>query len=232
MMSWLRKERLAGWGWLSNPLVKRLDWTTANWVCVFHLALTPIYAGLFLLGQLAAGATVYAIAVFLDFVDGALARHQEDQRRDLKERLGEVYTEISFEEESALSLSERLNWRGKTHLGKSLDPFVDKCTFYAALLPLADERLPLWLVLTNLSLAILLTFSRPILRLVRKADGSANRFGKAKMWTEILVISALVLIPPSFDNSLVATGLLVLATVLASVSLGAQFYIALRPTST
>jgi len=84
----------------------------------------------------------------------------------------------------------------------------------------------------SLTLAILLTVARPIKRRLGVGDGAANWFGKRKMWVEIVVIVAAVLVPQSDIRFLVINLLLGVAFLFAVLSLAGQIYSAFtRPSA-
>jgi phosphatidylglycerophosphate synthase len=130
-----------------------------------------------------------------------------------------------------MSFGARLRWPGETQLGKILDPIADKGTFYSVLLPGGLNFLPGWLVYINFLLAIALTVSRPVLRFLYQAEVAANWFGKRKIWFEVLTISSLALLPRDRIGFYCGTAMLAIATALAALSLAAQLWRALRPSS-
>lgn len=218
---WLTNDRLDGVQGLSNRVASWFDWTTSNQITLARLILVIPLSSLLTQGYLVLGTLVGTVSFVMDFLDGALARYHQDR----------AAREITPEEEQFMGIIERLNIRGKSQLGKTLDPLADKATYLGALVPLGIDHLHWSLMAASITLAVVLTVVRPIKRWFGLGDGAANRFGKWKLWCEIAVLVALVFVPVSFGKAIVATLLVILAILLAALSLFGQMYTARPSTS-
>ncbi len=215
---WLTDDRLDSVQSMSDRVASWFAWTTSNKVTLFKIVLALPMAFLFFTGHLVAGCVIYAIACLLDWVDGALARYHADR-----------FPAIAPEIELRMTLRERMNIRGRSLLGKARDPLSDKTTYLGALIPLGLGWANTWLIGLSLLMAVALTIVRPIKSALGLGDGAANRFGKMKMWTEILVISAIVLLPHNIWLCRAGTNLLLgLALTLALLSFAGQLHTARR----
>jgi len=156
----------------------------------------------------------YLLAVYLDFVDGAVARYQQD-RSD---------TPLTPEHESNLSFCKRLKHPGITEMGKWLDPLADKTTNQLMLFALGWNYLSHVLLFSCLGTAAMLTLLRPLKKRLGLSDGRSNGFGKMKMWVEVALIITLFFRPEAFGamipHLLITTALLLFAIGLALLSFG------------
>lgn len=219
--NWLTNDRFDGVQGLSERVAARFAGTTSNKITAFKILLTIPMTFLFIERFIFLGCMLYAIACLLDWVDGALARYHRDR--------GFI---TPPEQEATMSFWARLDIRGKSELGKSLDPFADKLTFFGALIPLGAGYVAWPLIATSAVFAIALTLFRVFKKeLGFIGDGAANRFGKWKMWCEILVISAIVLLPHDAFGKIISTLLLICAVILAFLSFAVQWYTTPRSTS-
>ncbi|PJA45496.1 hypothetical protein CO174_02875 [Candidatus Uhrbacteria bacterium CG_4_9_14_3_um_filter_50_9] len=159
-----------------------LNTTTANWVTIFGGALALMGIGLFQLDLNWAAIGVLTVSFLTDWFDGALGRYQQGDRSPL-----------TREEESELSLWQQINYRGVTHLGRAIDPLVDKIRFIGLLWVLGVGFVPTWIICAMTGFAIALTCIRPLKRLLRLDDGGANRYGKLKVYMEVIAMVILVL---------------------------------------
>lgn len=215
---WLTDDRLESIQTMSDRVASWFAWTTSNKVTLFKIFLALPMAALFVWDHLFLGCVVYTIACLLDWVDGALARYHASR-----------YPVVTPDAERRMTLRQRINIRGRSLLGKALDPLSDKVTYLGALIPLGSGHANGWLLALSVFMAVLLTIVRPIKSAFGLGDGAANRFGKMKMWTEILVISAIVLLPDDNGLSRAATNILLgIAVLLAVLSLAGQLYTARR----
>jgi phosphatidylglycerophosphate synthase len=157
------------------------SWTTANWITIFGgiLAILGIY--LFWINKDRIAISVLTLSFLTDWFDGALGRHQQSDR-----------PHMTREEESRLSILQQINYRGVTHLGRALDPLVDKVRFIGLLWVLGDHIVPRWIMLTITLLAIILILVRPIKRFLQLDPAGANRYGKFKVYSEVISIIILV----------------------------------------
>lgn len=180
--------------WLRNRKFKRVQklsqlvagWTTDHFSpnqitligAFFCLPMLYFYAqdALFL------GTVFFALSRIMDFVDGSLACHQQGSKPPM-----------SWAQEQKLSLLARINYRGVTNFGASLDPFTDKLCNVLAMYVLGWGVVPTWLLIGITVIAFLLT----VKRWLQLGDAKSNRLGKYKMLTEILAIANLILYPQS-----------------------------------
>lgn len=162
----------------------------------------------YLEGLVVLGTLLFTVSQLTDWIDGALARYQKREheagRLDLK--------------------AGRREWLrlGPTELGKKLDPVIDKCRYFAALLPLGWNLLPHALVACALGFAIALTFFREVVRLFWGLKPGANAVGKYKVYVEIGVIACLVFRPLWAPLEIPAVVLFIAATALGGASLFTQ----------
>ncbi len=214
---WLTNDRLTGVQGFSNRVAAQLDWTTANQITAMRFVLAPLLALLFATDHWAAGITLGTFAYILDFLDGAVARYQADRGPRVP----------SYEEER-MNLWQRLGIRGRSQLGKTLDPLADKATYFAVLLPTGLDYVSPWLLIASLFLALALTLMRPIKRLLHLDEGAANRFGKWKLWAEIAALASIVLLPHARPWLELSDFLLFVAVSLACLSLAGHVLTAHR----
>lgn len=166
---------------------------------MYRIAMAITLPIIVMMGWHALAITVFVIAIYLDFVDGAVARYQTDTEKH--------HTDPVFE--ASLTFLSRLRLKGCTETGKWLDPFADKSLIQVTLFTLGWSVLPSALLYFSLGLAILLTLARPIKRWMMKkgwrksADGRANIFGKVKMWLEVALIVELFIVPNDFWQEIV-----------------------------
>lgn len=219
---WLSRDTVDGWKRASDRFASWFDWTAPNLITMAHILAAPLIAALLAawlktgsVPALALAAVVTALALLSDWLDGALARlqHEMDGAPDPSPE------QLAAEE--ALPFFDQLRRRGRTVLGKKLDPIADKATFYSVLLPLGVGFLPGWLIAVNAGIALALTAIRwkRVMRALGLRDAGSNWFGKRKMWAEVFVISALVLlIPWPTLRWWASTGTLLVATAFALLS--------------
>lgn len=189
---------------------------TPNLLSAARILLAVPMAAAFAMDAVAAGAALFLLSAFMDFLDGGLARYQ-----DVLIAAGKLPPV------RAGRLPVLLRSYGGTKAGIWLDPLSDKVAVWAALASLGWNALPRWLLLAGLGLALLLTLARPIKSALGLGEGKANAFGKMKMWTESATVLFLCLRPVFGDGSgahrALATAGLALAVVLAGLSLIFQF---------
>ena len=170
---------------LSRNIGRTFGVVAANWITLFGglLALLGIY--LFTVDHDWLAILVLTISFLSDSFDGLVSRYHESLRRaaDL--------SPLTLKEESDLSWWERFNHLGVTHLGRWLDPLVDKIRFIGLLWVIGHS--PSWMTISLTVMAGLLTLVRPILRMLELGDGAANSFGKRKMHLEVISMALLVL---------------------------------------
>lgn len=171
----------AGAQWVARFLSPYL---TANQVTLIGLFACLPMTLLFLNDEYVAAALFLTFSLLTDFADGALAHYQQGTQ-----------TERSLVAEQQLTLAQRINERGVTHLGKALDPFVDKVRFFCVLYALGFGMVASWLVVSLTVVAVVLTLIRPIKERYGWGDSRANRFGKFKIWAEIVGMILLVCYP-------------------------------------
>lgn len=202
--------------YINNRWIRRFsDWnarllghsTTANMISVQRI-LFGLIAVVFLQTKgVYIALALYLFAVYLDFVDGAVARYQQDLLPE----------QLPAEEERKLNFLDRLRHPGVTEMGKWLDPLADKTINQLMLFALGWNYLPHMLLYGCLGMAILLTLLRPMKKRLKLGDGRANGFGKTKMWTEVVLILCLFLRPEALGLMIPH---LVLSIVLAIFAIG------------
>ncbi|MBI4713874.1 hypothetical protein HY771_01685 [Candidatus Uhrbacteria bacterium] len=173
--------------WLSDHLtgnqVTIIGWLICLPMCVF-----------FLLDQYIAGAILLTVSLVADFADGALSRYQQDKK-----------CAMSLEEEMRLTLWQRICFRGVTHLGRTLDPLADKLRFFIVLFSIGIGYVANSIIAGLAVVAVCLTIIRPIKQFFKLDNVSSNRFGKIKIWAEIVGMSFLVFMPEGFRSSTIST---------------------------
>ncbi len=169
--------------WQAQPLSR---WLTGNQLTVIGFLLCLPMTMLYLLDFYWGASMLLLVSAWTDWMDGAVAHIHQGLR-----------PAMSLEEERRLGVMARINYRGVTHLGKSLDPFTDKVRFFCTLYPLGWGVVSGWLIIALTVVAIALTVVRPVKRWYGMGDGRSNRFGKIKVWAEYVAITFLVLAPTS-----------------------------------
>lgn len=166
---------------ISTWIGKTLGFTSANAITLFGGVMALIGILLFGVDQDWPAVACLIISFLTDWWDGCVARfHQGD--RSL----------MSREDEALLTFGERLNYRGVTHLGRALDPFIDKIRFIGLLWTIGLEYVDEGVAVLMTGLAVLLTLVRPAKRLLKLDPGGANFWGKRKVYAEVVFIVALV----------------------------------------
>jgi phosphatidylglycerophosphate synthase len=190
LIRWLNGETTAGrLRRMSDWAAARLDaipGATPNRVTAMGLVLALIATFMFATGGIVLGAVFCTLSYVTDFLDGALARYQDDR-----------LTDADRETES------RKNWlakRGKTEdeaifSGASFDPFVDKVRYFGALITLGLGRLWWPLVAIGGFFALALTIGRPVVTKLKLSKGRANWLGKHKVHVEAALLVWLVFVP-------------------------------------
>lgn len=166
---------------ISQRIGKALSFTSATWITIFGGLLAMIGIPLFLADHDWWAILVLTVSFLTDWWDGCLARFHQGTR-----------PEMTREEESQLSLWAQLNYRGVTHLGRSVDPLVDKVRFIGLMWALGYRVLDLGAMILLTLIAIFLTLVRPIKALLKLDHGGSNRWGKMKVYSEVMLIVILV----------------------------------------
>lgn len=171
----------------SDFQARMFGWTSANMISVYRILIAACLPPLIVMGLTVPAVGIFVLAVYLDFIDGAVARYQQDK----------MGFRTDPEEEAALPFFARLRLKGCTETGKWLDPFSDKFLIQTALFSVGWGILPLPFLLSGLMLSVALTLVRPVKSWMKRrglrktADGRANAFGKIKMWCEVATVIAL-----------------------------------------
>ena len=203
LRSWLEDDSRVGWlRRLSDWAARGLDavpGTTPNRVTALGLVLALFATFLFAAGGIVLGALLCTASYLTDFLDGALARYQDErmtpEERDAERRKHWMLRRGKTEEEAILS-------------GAAFDPFVDKVRYFGALLALGIGRLWWPLIALGGLFALALTVGRPIVTRLKLSKGKANWLGKHKVHVEAALIAWLVFVPartlPAGDDILLA----------------------------
>lgn len=244
--NWHERDSFSAVRPFSDKIASWFDWTTPNLVTLAGLLLALPMIACFAFGATAAGAILFALSAMTDFVDGALARYQDDRMkaraRECVARHDKHYpnepldVRVQKAYEALLDAERRHNWllrRGKTEEGRiltgtSFDPFVDKVRYLGVLLPLGWSVLFQPFIMASAAFALCLTIGRPIFAVKDKNRGKANRWGKFKAHAEILLVTALVLLPRHGSWLAPAHVLFAAATALGAMSLGGQVWTLVR----
>jgi len=190
--AWLRRDRFDAVQPLSMRVAAFFDpMFTANQMTLVGLALCfPAWA-FYSEGWMVCGTIAMTLSLSTDWFDGAIGRFQEE-----KYRASIGLSPMSLEEEKCVSIEGLILFRGVTHLGRSLDPFVDKIRLLVFLLTIGQEVISTLLIWLIVGTGVLLTIIRPIKTWLKVDDASANRFGKFKIFVEMGGMSALVFLSP------------------------------------
>ncbi|MBT5808274.1 CDP-alcohol phosphatidyltransferase family protein [Candidatus Uhrbacteria bacterium] len=175
---------------ISQFIARKLNFTTGNWITLVGLFLAMygielFHADLGLHGEWGAVALL-TLSFLTDWWDGLVSKYQQVHEG------GGLEHGISLEDELKMSFVERMNHRGTTHLGKKLDPLVDKVRFIGLLWVVGEGFIDESMVWALTFMAALLVIVRPIKRLLMLGDASSNWFGRRKVYFEVLVIAMLV----------------------------------------
>lgn len=172
---------------ISRTIAKTFGFIPANCITLFGgwLAFLGIY--LFTVNSDWLAILVLTASFLTDSFDGLVSRYHESLRH------AAGLSPLSLREESDLSWWERFNHLGITHLGRWLDPLIDKIRFIGLLWVVGgNDVVPIWIKISLTVMASLLTIVRPILRMLELGDGAANSFGKRKMHLEVVSMTLLV----------------------------------------
>jgi len=208
-VGWLR--RLSDW---SAKGLDAVPGTTPNRVTALGLVLALLATGAFIGGGFVLGAIFCTLSYLTDFLDGALARYQDER--------------MTPEERTAEAGKHWMLRRGKTEdgailSGAAFDPFVDKVRYFGAVLPLGIGRL--WWPLLALGgfFALALTIGRPIVAKLKLSKGKSNWLGKHKVHVEAVLLIWLAFVPATVAGA-GDDVLLALATLGGAVSFAGQAY--------
>lgn len=171
-----------------------MKFLTANRLTLFGLLLCLPSGFFFVSGRIMTGTVFMILSLLTDGLDGFVGRYHE-----MKYRKSYGFDPITLDEEMKLSLAERVNFRGVTHFGRSLDPFVDKVRTFVFLLTVGYNIVAGWLIVGVITVGVVLTFVRPVKQLMKLDHVGANRFGKIKIWFEVLGMGTLVFLHPIQD---------------------------------
>lgn len=212
---WIKDPRFEAAQGISRTVGRWLsDHLTGNQVTIIGMILcVPMFIA-FLFGNYLIGAICLIISLLTDFADGALSRYQQGSRQLL-----------SLENEMRLSIGQRINYRGVTHFGRTLDPLADKIRFLLVLYSIGRNYVLVELVACLTVVAVLLTLVRPFKQYLQLDNVGSNRFGKFKVWVEIVGMAMLVFFPFGLHkaSAAITTNLVfVLAFIFGLASLAGQ----------
>ncbi|MBI2475044.1 CDP-alcohol phosphatidyltransferase family protein [Candidatus Uhrbacteria bacterium] len=192
---WLKDPKFGPVQGLSKSVGRWLsDHFTANQVTLIGLVICIPMSLFFMLDQYIVGATLLTISLITDFMDGALSRYQQGSR-----------PAMTLDEEVSLTLWKRVNYRGVTHLGRTLDPLADKLRFFLVLYSLGIGYVANCVIVLLTVVAVCLTLMRPIKQYLKLDNVSSNRFGKIKIWAEIIGMAFLVFVPEGYHHPTIVT---------------------------
>jgi phosphatidylglycerophosphate synthase len=210
-VGWLK--RVSAW---SARGLDSVPGTTPNRITALGLVLALLAALMFFSGAIAVGALLCTLSFLTDFLDGALARYQDERMTDA--------------DRAAEADKHWMDRRGKTEdggvfSGAAFDPLVDKVRYFSALLAL-DGLTRLWwpLIAAGGLFAVLLTVGRPIVAALKLSKGKSNWLGKHKVHVEAALLAWLVFVPAAGRDHAFADFLLLLATLGGGASLAGQAY--------
>ncbi len=165
-----------------NSLIGRaLSWTSPCVVTLLGGVLSIVGITLFLTGYDWSAIGLLTMSFLTDWFDGVLARHQQGDK-----------PVMAREEEDRLSILQRVRFRGVTNLGRNLDPAVDKIRFLGLLWVVGLGEIDLLIILGITGFAVLLTILRPIKRWLGLDSAASNRWGKIKVYAEVVLVVFLV----------------------------------------
>lgn len=159
---------------------------TANHLTLIGLACCVPMMYFYLTDRYLVASLLLIASALTDWFDGALANAQQGDR-----------PVMTYEQEMRLTILQRINYRGVTHLGKWVDPGVDKVRFFGALYPLGWGVVSTWLIISLTCVALCLMLVRPAKRWLNMGDGTSTRWGKIKAWSEYAALALLVFYPVS-----------------------------------
>lgn len=190
--AWLRRDRFEAVQPLSVHIAAFFDpLVTANQMTLIGLILCfPAWA-FYSEGWMICGTISMMLSLSTDWFDGAIGRYQEEKYR---KSIG--LEPMTLEEEQALSISDRLSFRGTTHFGRSFDPFVDKIRLLVFLLTVGHGIISTLLIWSIIGTGVALTLIRPLKTWLKIDHAGANRFGKLKIFVEMGGMSVLVFLSP------------------------------------
>lgn len=166
---------------ISQRIGKTLGFTSATWITIFGGILAILGIPLFLAHFDWIAIAILTLSFLTDWWDGCVARFHQNGR-----------PEVTREEEAKLSLWECLNYRGVTHLGRSIDPLVDKIRFLGLMWVVGYHVLDLAVMMLLTLIAVFLTLVRPIKSYFKLDHGGANQWGKYKVYAEVILMVVLV----------------------------------------
>jgi len=170
------------------------DHFTANQVTLIGLIICVPMCLFFLFDHYVIGVILLTVSLVTDFVDGALSRYQQGSR-----------PAMTLDEEVSLTFWKRVNYRGVTHLGRTLDPLADKLRFFLVLYSLGIGYVATSVIVALTVMAVCLTLIRPIKQYLKLDNVSSNRFGKIKIWAEIIGMVFLVFVPEGYRHPTIVT---------------------------
>ncbi len=166
---------------ISDRIGKTLGFTSATWITLLGGLLALVGIPLFLTGHDWWAILVLTLSFLTDWWDGCVARYHQAGR-----------PEMTREEESHLSLWAQLNFKGVTHLGRAIDPLIDKVRFLGLMWAVGYRILDPGIMVLLTLMAALLTLARPIKTYFKLDHGGSNRWGKLKVYAEVMLVVILV----------------------------------------
>lgn len=212
---WVKDPRFGPVQGLSRTVGRWLsDHLTGNQVTLIGTALCVPMLVAFLFDHNFVGAIFLTLSLLTDFADGALSRYQQSDR-----------PLMTLDEELRLSFWHRIKYRGVTHLGRTLDPLADKIRFLLVLYSIRRNYVLVELVACLTVVAVLLTLVRPFKQYLQLDNVGSNRFGKFKVWIEIVGMAMLIFFPFGLHKApaaIITNFVFVLAFICGLTSLAGQ----------
>ncbi|NQV90710.1 CDP-alcohol phosphatidyltransferase family protein [Candidatus Uhrbacteria bacterium] len=158
-----------------------LNFTTPSWITIFGGASAVLAIILFGLHFYSIAVGLLILSFLTDWFDGCLARYQQGDK-----------PVMTPEEETHLTLWNIINYRGVTNFGRALDPLVDKVRFLGLLWTVGTDHVDRGVAILITILAAILTVIRPIKLRLKLGNAGANRWGKYKVYAEVVFVAILV----------------------------------------
>ncbi len=167
------------------------EFITANSLTMARFVLLPLIIYLIIVDQYTWALLTFLFAFLLDLFDGPLARHRKTT----------------------------------TVFGAMLDPLADKILFMSVLVLVAYQNLPMFLLATIIALEVIIMFLAGVLAPIGKSMKlkfkiGANKYGKYKMFLQVVGLVILLINPESAATQDWAILIFSVAVLFAGMSIG------------